>query len=195
MSRATAWFIHIAILLVGATGLVLGYYRYFHAVPEPSEDDFESFAIVSDPLEPLSQHAHVLVAPLVVFAIGLIWRHHVWQRLCTGYRPRRYTGLFLVLLLLPMVATGYFLQVDDARRELWVWTHGISSTLWLGLYLAHQVGRRGEAVATLVDACASSTPLTGTSATPSTGAADSASTSGSSSGSRTPSSAGVSTRS
>ena len=43
----------------------------------------------------------------------------------------------------PMVVSGVALQTATSpeSRELWIWTHGISSTLWVLAYLAHQVAR------------------------------------------------------
>ncbi|HXO18770.1 MAG TPA: hypothetical protein VOA87_02470, partial [Thermoanaerobaculia bacterium] len=71
MTRLEAWTVHAATILVGSTGLVYAWMRYLLAPADP-------FAVVNHPLQPLVQHLHVLAAPLLVFAVGLIWRRHVW---------------------------------------------------------------------------------------------------------------------
>ncbi len=85
MSRGEAWLQHVANVLVGGTGLVYGWMRYF-ASP------FDEFARVNHPWQPDLQGLHVVTAPLLVFASGLIWRDHVWKRVRSGFRPRRRLG-------------------------------------------------------------------------------------------------------
>ena len=50
-----------------------------------------------------------------VFAIGLIWRNHVWRHYKTGRNTLRRTGLTLLFLFGPMIVSGYLIQtaVDD----------------------------------------------------------------------------------
>ncbi|MGB0331340.1 MAG: hypothetical protein ACPGPE_05930, partial [Planctomycetota bacterium] len=45
-----------------------------------------------------------------------------------------------------MVITGVLLQVaeSEASRTLWAWAHGLSSLVWAGAYLVHQLRRRGR---------------------------------------------------
>ena len=63
MTRTEAWFSHVAAALVGGTGLVYGWMRYFAESDDP-------FAIANHPWQPHFQHLHVLTAPLLVFACG-----------------------------------------------------------------------------------------------------------------------------
>jgi hypothetical protein len=137
MTRGEAWFQHSANILVGGTGLVYAWMRY---LAEPSDE----FAIVNHPWQPDVQHLHVLTAPLLVFASGLIWREHVWRRVRAGYEPRRKLGLALFALLVPMIASGYLLQVatSDGWRAGWAWTHLATSLAWLLAYVAHQLAPR-----------------------------------------------------
>lgn len=136
MTRGQALCLHVATLLVGGTGLVYGWMRY---LLEPADE----FSLVHHPREPLLQELHVLSAPLLVFACGLVWSEHVWQRVRSGHRARRRTGLLLFTLFLPMVLSGYLLQVSTSEglRALAVWTHACGSGLWLVGYLAHQCVR------------------------------------------------------
>lgn len=152
MSRFEAWAIHLSTLLVGGTGLVYAWMAYLVRPADP-------YTIVNHPLQPQVQHGHVLVAPLLVFAVGLIWQRHIalhWRR---GVRKGRKSGVGMVLTLVPMVASGYLIQtaVDGNWRKAWVIVHLISSVLWLAGYLAHQIplllsrlSRRGDDLAPTV---------------------------------------------
>jgi hypothetical protein len=137
LTRAEAWLQHVANVLVGGTGLVYGWMRYFVRPADP-------FAVVNHPWQPDVQHLHVVTAPLLVFACGLIWSRHVWVRVRSGFRARRPTGLALAASLVPMVASGYLLQVavDEAWRTAWAWIHAVVSCLWIAAYLVHQLSRR-----------------------------------------------------
>ncbi len=141
MTRAEAWFSHVATVLVGGTGLVYGWMRYFAA-------PIDEFAVANHPWQPTTQHLHLLFAPLVVFACGLVWRDHIWVRFRSGFPVRRRTGLTLFAIFFPMVASGYLLQVaiEEAWRTAWIVVHVATSCLWILVYLGHQLlPRRGRA--------------------------------------------------
>ena len=139
MTRAEAWSLHAGTFLVGLSGLVYGWMRYF---ARPADE----FAVVNHPLQPLLRDVHVLAAPAFLFACGLIWNEHVWRRVRSGHRVRRASGLVLAAALLPMAASGYFLQVaeGDVARKTWIGVHVASSLLWLAVYVLHQFSRRTE---------------------------------------------------
>jgi len=134
VSRFQAWAVHLSSLLVGLTGLVYAWMRYFAEPADP-------YAVVNHPLQPTLQHLHVLAAPLFVFAAGLIWRQHVWKHWRSGMPGRRASGLFLMLTLVPMAMSGYLIQtaVDPAWRRAWVVIHLVTSGLWMVAYLGHQL--------------------------------------------------------
>lgn len=138
MSRASAWFVHISVLLAGVTGLVYGWMRYF---AQPA-DEFSNFS----PWQPEMKALHILVVPLLVFGCGLLWRSHVWARIRAGFAQRRRSGILMAALLLPMVITGYLVQVavDPTLHRVWMWVHGVSGTLWVAVYAWHQVSRRAD---------------------------------------------------
>jgi hypothetical protein len=139
VSRVEAWTLHLATLLVGGTGLVYAWMRYFLESADP-------FAAVNHPWQPHAQHLHVLSAPLLVFASGLVWRCHVLACRRLGIRERHRTGATLALSLLPMVASGYLLQTATGEewRRIWLWIHVAAAALWLLGYLVHQLlPRRG----------------------------------------------------
>lgn len=132
MTRNEARLLHASNLLVGGTGLVYAWMRY---LCEPADE----FSIVAHPAQPHVQHAHVVFAPLLVFAVGLIWAPHVWKRIQSGFAARRSSGKALAWLLLPMTLSGYLLQVsiEPAWRNAWIVLHVATSLLWCALYLLH----------------------------------------------------------
>jgi hypothetical protein len=140
VNRVEAWCVHTANLLVGATGLVYAVLRY---LVEPSDP----FAVVNHPLQPLAQHLHVWAAPLVVFAVGLVFRAHVWAHLVRGVPARRASGLAQLAAFVPMVASGYLIQtaVTPASRQAWVAVHLATSGLWLAGWAAHLLASRSGA--------------------------------------------------
>jgi hypothetical protein len=140
LSRATAVFVHLATLLVGGTGLVFGWMRYFC---EPADE----FSLSNHPLEPSLEAWHIVSAPLLVFAVGLLWRAHVWGRIRAGLAAGRRTGIALALLVGPMTLSGYLLQtaVDASWRTVWLSVHLATGIGWLLGYGLHQRARRRAA--------------------------------------------------
>jgi hypothetical protein len=134
VSRFESWSIHLSNLLVGGTGLVYAWMLYLVRPSDP-------YAVVNHPLQPQMQHLHILVAPLLVFVVGLVWQRHIWAHWSKGIRRARRSGISMVLTLVPMVVSGYLIQtaVDGGWRKAWVVVHLIASALWALGYLAHQV--------------------------------------------------------
>ena len=132
MTRFEAWTVHLSSLLVGGTGLVYAWMRYFAESADP-------YAVVNHPLQPTLQHLHILLSPLMVFAVGFIWREHVWKHWRRRGRGRRRSGLSMMLTLVPMVLSGYLIQtaVSDTWRGVWVTVHLAASGLWLAAYAGH----------------------------------------------------------
>jgi hypothetical protein len=133
LSRVQKLFLHLSNLAVCGTGLVYAWMRY---LVEPGDE----WAVVNHPWQPHFQHLHVLTAPLLVFALGLIWSTHVLGKLANG-SENRVAGAGLTALFLPMVASGYLLQVavDPGWRRTWVWVHIASSLLWVAAFAVHQI--------------------------------------------------------
>ncbi len=134
MSRFEAWATHTATILVGGTGLVYAWMRYLMHPSDP-------FAVVNHPLQPFVQHLHILVAPALVFAAGIMWHQHAWSYWRRGVERHRRSGATLLFTLVPMVVSGYLIQttVDGDWRRIWVIVHLAVSGLWLLGYLAHHV--------------------------------------------------------
>ena len=134
MNRIEFWFIHFSTILVGVTGLIYAVMRYLMT-------PVDSFAVVNHPWQPHMQHLHILVAPLMVFAVGLIWQRHISSHWRAGLRTGRRSGVAMVLATAPMVVSGYLIQttVTDHWRTVWVVTHCVASGLWITGYAFHQV--------------------------------------------------------
>jgi hypothetical protein len=133
MSRGQVLFVHLANLTVSGSGLVYAWMRY---LAKPADE----WAVVNHPWQPHLQHLHVLSAPLLVFAVGLIWSAHVVGKIRNG-PTNRTAGIGLTALFLPMAAAGYLLQVsvDPGWRRIWMWVHVVSSLLWVAAFLVHQM--------------------------------------------------------
>ncbi len=133
MNRPQLIVLQVANLAVAGTGLAYAWMRY---LVEPGDE----WAVVNHPWQPTVQHLHVLAAPILIFVIGLIWNSHVLGKLKNG-RTNLAAGVGLMILLLPMTASGYLLQtaVDPWWRQIWIWVHIVSSLLWIGVFVAHQV--------------------------------------------------------
>ncbi|HIG10590.1 MAG: hypothetical protein ABGY71_09965 [bacterium] len=137
MTRAQAWAIHASNLLVGVSGLIYGWMRYF----AQAQDEF---SVVNHPWQPAWQHAHVLLAPLLVFSVGLVWSGHIWKRYSNGHKTHRKSGLALALLFFPMLVSGYALQISatETWREIWIFVHLATSLVWLLFGVIHPLLRR-----------------------------------------------------
>lgn len=126
------WALRIGFVLAGVTGLVYGWLRYLGTVqgdfgPEPS------------PWQPFWQHAHVLAAPFLLFALGIAVRGHVAGMLGHRVRRGRPTGLMLAGLALPLVLGGYVIQVvtTAGMRSALGWTHAAVGAVFVAIYAFH----------------------------------------------------------
>jgi hypothetical protein len=135
MSRWEAWVQYAANLLVGGTGIVYAVMRY---LLKPADE----WAVVNHPRQPDVQHLHVLAAPLLVFACGLIWHRHVAGNLRRGEQRGRRSGPGLLFSLVPMILSGYLIQtsVEESWRQVWIVTHLISSAAWTLVFVGHSIG-------------------------------------------------------
>src|SRR5436190_7255644 len=99
-------------LLVAASGAAYGVSRYLL----PHEDLFSS---AGSAWEPWALAAHVLAAPVLVFAVGLVFRRHVLRKLHEGRAEGRRTGLVVLVVGGLSGVSGYVFEVltaDGARR-------------------------------------------------------------------------------
>ena len=140
MSRATAWTLHVAVMVMALTGLWLAWLVLFATPPVGS--DAEVFAVAS-PQQPWLTALHIIAGPVLVFAVGFIWHQHVRPRLAYRGAQRRLSGIWLLVVFAPLVLGGYALQVaeDETVRAALSWTHAAAGALFAVCYAVHLVVR------------------------------------------------------
>jgi hypothetical protein len=133
MTRAQVVTIQIAVALTAVTGVVFAWMKYAMKSDDP-------FAVVNHPLQPWMLSAHVVIAPLAVFAFGWIFGNHIAPSFANASRKRP-SGVSSMWLLAPMVVSGYLMQVStaDALRHAMAVAHWISSGAFVIAYVAHTV--------------------------------------------------------
>ena len=107
MSRVERWTVWISAVATGLTGLGFMWAKYLVTPTEP-------WAVINHPLEPWLLKVHIVVAPVFVFAVGLIVTRHVVPHIRDKVDRGRRSGLAMVWMLVPMVASGYLIQVVTA---------------------------------------------------------------------------------
>ncbi len=140
MKPVLRWTFHGANILVAGSGVALAVMIY---LMEPTDQ----WSVVNHPWQPFVQHAHVLVAPLMVFVFGVLWAVHVQPKWQSREPEERRTGLTVIVMAPAMVASGYLLQVavEPVWRTVWEASHLVTSGLWLAAVAVHVGGRlKGE---------------------------------------------------
>jgi hypothetical protein len=139
--RWAVWSTSVATFL---TGVIYVWLKYLLVNDDP-------FALVNHPLQPIVLKAHILVAPLLVFSIGLVALRHVWRHMQSNKREGRRSGLLTVVVFGPMILSGYLIQAltEESWLKAMAIAHiGLGVIYGLGL-LAHQFaagGRKARAV-------------------------------------------------
>jgi hypothetical protein len=134
MTRFERWSVWSTSIATAVTGFVYLWMKYLMTPVDP-------WAVINHPLQPWVLKAHILVAPLLVFSVGMVALKHIWRHLRSARRTARRTGLTTALVLGPMVLSGYLIQSVTGEGVLRVLAiaHIATGTLYaLGL-LAHQV--------------------------------------------------------
>lgn len=124
---------HLANALVGISGLVYAFFRYL------AEKPAAEFGTPVHPFEETWRVAHLIAAPVLVFAVGVIWNSHVMHQFNKTRAKRRKSGVLLMGNLLPMVFSGYLIQtaVEERWRKAWVVIHLVTAAIWIAAYLVH----------------------------------------------------------
>ena len=134
MSRFERWNLWITSLLVILTGGGLAAVKYLMEPTEP-------WAVINHALQPWLLKAHIVVSPLMVFAVGIITLRHIWHHYRSGQSRGRYSGIATAAVTVPMILTGYLIQVitDVGWLKAMAVGHIVLGTVYaLGLS-AHQV--------------------------------------------------------
>jgi hypothetical protein len=119
------------------TALTGGVYAWMKHLLEPLNE----WAVINHPLQPLVLKLHILVAPVMVFAVGLVAVNHIWSLWRAGLPRGRQTGIWTALSFGPLVFSGYLIQAVTWPLLLAVlaWTHlglGVAVT---AVFVGHRV--------------------------------------------------------
>jgi hypothetical protein len=139
MTRFERWAVWWSSVLTFVTGVVYLWLKYVLVTDDP-------FAVINHPWQPVVLKLHILVAPLLVFSVGMVALRHVWRHLRSGSREGRRSGLVTLAVLGPMIVTGYLIQAITAVGLLraMAWSHiGLGLVYGIAL-LAHQFAAGGR---------------------------------------------------
>ena len=147
MKPLRKWLLMCSSLVTGVTGLVYFWMKRFLVPTDP-------FAVVGHPLEPWILKAHILAAPVLVFALGLITMDHIWKNYRCLVPAGRRSGIAATWVIAPMVVTGYLIQVVTAVGWLSAlgWAHLGAGVWYLVTLVAHQQVFRRKPNATAASA-------------------------------------------
>ena len=129
MSRLESWLLHLSTIILFLTGAAYFWMKYLM----PAEDPF---SVVNHPWQPAMLKLHLLAAPFLVFALGVIFHAHIAGKLHAGGNPRRRSGLASLWSFVPMVLSGCLLQVvsNPGIEKIALWLHWISGSLFAVTY-------------------------------------------------------------
>jgi hypothetical protein len=121
-------------LVVGITGLVYAWMKYVLVPVDP-------YSAIHHPLQPLLLKIHLVAAPFLVFAVGLVFMQHIWGQFRAGLKRGRRSGVGTLFTLAPMVISGYLIQT--VTSESWLFwlamVHLITGSLFVVGFTSHQV--------------------------------------------------------
>ncbi len=134
MSSWEKWLLWSSMALATVTGVALWAVKELLPPPGP-------WAVINHPIQPWLLKIHIISVPLLVFALGAFTVRHVWPHFMSGTPRGRRTGATTALVVIPMVLTGYAIQVVTHAPTLTIlaWTHlGFGVLFSAGLVL-HQL--------------------------------------------------------
>ena len=134
MSSFERWNLWITTALVIVTGVGLFGVKYLLTPSEPS-------AVINHPIQQWLLKAHIMVAPFMIFSVGIITTRHIWRHYRNGQDRGRHTGITTALVTGPMILTGYLIQVMTSMG--WVSAMAIAHIVFGTVYAvglsAHQL--------------------------------------------------------
>jgi hypothetical protein len=131
------WLVWTTSFLTGVTGLVYWWMKDFL---QPMDE----FAVINHPLQPWVLKAHIVVAPLMVFAVGVIAADHIWKQYKRAVSSGRGSGIVTMWVLGPLIMSGYLIQVIThvGWLEAMGWAHLVTGAVYLGgLFVHHRMVR------------------------------------------------------
>ncbi len=136
MTRLEKILVHGGTLATGVTGLAYAAFKHLMTSDDP-------FTAYNHPLQPWMLTLHVLAAPVLVFGVGIIFKDHVLGKMKNGAPPgARRGGLWTLALVIPLILTGYLVQVlaSGDFRNVTAWIHLGLGAAFLAFYLLHLAG-------------------------------------------------------
>jgi hypothetical protein len=133
VSRAERRLLDVSVALVTLSGIAYYVMKTWMRPRDP-------YSVLGHPFQPYALALHLLTAPALVFALGLIFREHVLEKLRGGRSvPGRKGGVLLAATALPMVLSGYGLQTASSpgARGVLSYAHLATGLLFALLFLSH----------------------------------------------------------
>jgi hypothetical protein len=131
MSNLQRLVLHLSAGLVALSGILYALALYFT----------EGLAA----LQPWIRTLHIVAAPVLVFALGWIASSHMVPKLWNAMGLERYSGFAVGWIAIPMVLSGYLLQVSGGGfRSAMEMTHWTSAALFVIGYLVHALARNRQ---------------------------------------------------
>ena len=133
MSPVERRLLDVSVALVTLSGLAYYVMKTWMRPRDP-------YSVLGHPFQPYALALHVVAAPALVFALGLVFREHFLEKLRGGRSvPGRRGGIGIVATALPMILSGYALQVvsSPAVRVVFSSLHLATGILFASLFLAH----------------------------------------------------------
>lgn len=124
--------------LVWSSSLLTGLTGVIHFWMEHALEPAQPWAVINHPLQPWVLKAHILVAPVMVFAIGLVAVDHIWRHFRQKVRPGRRSGVLAMAVFGPLVVSGYLIQA--VTHAGWLFAIVAAHVVTGGLYLVALVG-------------------------------------------------------
>jgi hypothetical protein len=132
------WLVWLSTAAVGVSGIVYGAMKYVLRSDDP-------YAVVHHPWQPFFLKLHVLSAPVLVFAVGVVFTRHVVKHWQSGRDAGRGSGVAIVATLVPMILSGYLIQTLTSAS--WIFRvailHLAASAIYLGGVVVHEAIARG----------------------------------------------------
>jgi len=102
------------------------------------------FAAINHPWQPIMLKAHIVVAPMLVFGLGVISVRHIWTHFANGVGRGRRSGISTAVISVVLVVTGYLIQAITAEGVLRAVSYvhiGVGTVFAVG-FVGHVLGVR-----------------------------------------------------
>ncbi len=139
MTTLERWLFWTGATAVTVTGAVYWWMKYLLTGSDP-------YSVVHHPLQPMFLKLHILVAPMLVFALGVFTVRHIWPQVVSDHPVARRSGLTTALVAGPMILTGYLIQAltDEGWLRVVAWVHIATGLVFAAGVLVHRVVGRGN---------------------------------------------------